>query len=386
MSWSESTSESTKQLMQSNFICPNGEVASRDTEPYIMNPTFNPVKKTRYMNTISCKPIICPTGYELTPDSQGTLGCAEPGKEPKICPPGSNLDPSAGLDTCRKNNLLFRYVNSTAVITTDDGNYKFATDCPPNYIRDPAAKKYGYIDPLANACKLAPFECPSTDAAQSSLAFTEDTYIPYCSVSYNETQFDIMCPSGFKYSIDSTDMVTCTQISNYSNNDSGNCPVGYGSEADKNGNPNCIYGSSGTFRYNSKILNSEPSSSNQTLSVDEVELPPSNSNQTLSVDEVQAVSLPSSESTNTSNIKCPVGSKYLLTETNGSTLCLSDIQSIVNIQCPTGFSYNGSTPEGGMSCVPIQGFTSHVYEFKSKRSRTVETFSQNSNGKCKARY
>ena len=32
------------------------------------------------------------------------------------------------------------------------------------------------------------------------------------------------------------------------------------------------------------------------------------------------------------------------------------------------------------------GFTSHVYEFKSRKGRNVERFSQNTNGKCKARY
>ena len=34
----------------------------------------------------------------------------------------------------------------------------------------------------------------------------------------------------------------------------------------------------------------------------------------------------------------------------------------------------------------VANFTSHVYEFKSRKGRNVENFSQNTNGKCKARY
>ena len=52
-----------------------------------------------------------------------------------------------------------------------------------------------------------------------------------------------------KYSIDSTDMLTCTPIAGYLGIDSGNCPAGFGSEADNNNNPMCVYESSGTFRY-----------------------------------------------------------------------------------------------------------------------------------------
>jgi hypothetical protein len=40
-----------------------------------------------------------------------------------------------------------------------------------------------------------------------------------------------------------------------------------------------------------------------------------------------------------------------------------------------------------LTCLPYapQKFT-NVYEFKSRKGRNVESFSQNTNGKCKARY
>jgi hypothetical protein len=55
---------------------------------------------------------------------------------------------------------------------------------------------------------------------------------------------------------------------------------------------------------------------------------------------------------------CGPGTKYVLDANN-------------TLQCET---------------VSSSGFTSNVYDFKSKRERKVENFSQNNNSKCKARY
>ena len=55
---------------------------------------------------------------------------------------------------------------------------------------------------------------------------------------------------------------------------------------------------------------------------------------------------------------CGPGTKYVLDANN-------------TLQCET---------------VSSSGFTSTVYDFKSKRERKVENFSQNNNSKCKARY
>ena len=57
-----------------------------------------------------------------------------------------------------------------------------------------------------------------------------------------------------------------------------------------------------------------------------------------------------------------------------------------HIICPVGYSFT-SVEDGVMVCTKIQqGFTSHVYELKSKKDRNVENFSQNANSKCKTRY
>jgi len=50
-----------------------------------------------------------------------------------------------------------------------------------------------------------------------------------------------------------------------------------------------------------------------------------------------------------------------------------------NVDLPWGGS--------GYQCTisPTNGFTSNVYDFKSKKERNIENFSQN-NSKCKARY
>jgi hypothetical protein len=67
---------------------------------------------------------------------------------------------------------------------------------------------------------------------------------------------------------------------------------------------------------------------------------------------------------------CPAGYLYL-NDSNGNIKCST---------CPEGYEYND------VSCVKTNpnGFTSNVFEFKSKKERKIENFSQN--GKCKARY
>jgi len=81
---------------------------------------------------------------------------------------------------------------------------------------------------------------------------------------------------------------------------------------------------------------------------------------------------------------------------------VTDKVDVHTLTCDEGFlvSYEGET--GKVSCTPIvtpelsskvdtasnmrQNFTSNVNEFKSRKGRNVENFSQNTNGKCKARY
>ena len=57
------------------------------------------------------------------------------------------------------------------------------------------------------------------------------------------------------------------------------------------------------------------------------------------------------------------------------------------LKCPIGFKLNYHSNSGIVSCKSIpSGFTSIIYEFKSRKNFNVENFSQNTNGKCKARY
>ena len=58
----------------------------------------------------------------------------------------------------------------------------------------------------------------------------------------------------------------------------------------------------------------------------------------------------------------------------------------VNINCPDGYSYTSVSEAGVITCTrqSQQGFTSNI--LKSRKDHRVENFSQNTNGKCKARY
>jgi len=90
---------------------------------------------------------------------------------------------------------------------------------------------------------------------------------------------------------------------------------------------------------------------------------------------------------NTINITCPIGHTYSSTSNEGITKCDGNVQTVVSITCPAGYSYTNATTNGIITCTQqVQHYTSNVYEFKSRKGRNVENFSQNTNGKCKARY
>jgi hypothetical protein len=88
----------------------------------------------------------------------------------------------------------------------------------------------------------------------------------------------------------------------------------------------------------------------------------------------------------TADITCPEGHKYAGTSDEGITKCTGNVDTTVNITCPDGYSYTNATADGVVTCSQQvqQGFTSNVR--KSRKERKVENFSQNMNGKCKARY
>jgi hypothetical protein len=88
----------------------------------------------------------------------------------------------------------------------------------------------------------------------------------------------------------------------------------------------------------------------------------------------------------TADITCPDGHKYEETSDEGIIKCTGNVDTVVNITCPDGYSYTNATADGVVTCTQQvqQGFTSNVR--KSRKERKVENFSQNMNGKCKARY
>ena len=69
---------------------------------------------------------------------------------------------------------------------------------------------------------------------------------------------------------------------------------------------------------------------------------------------------------------------------------VSTITNTHTLSCGDGYSVQYDSDTTNVRCLPngqnASGFTSHVYEFKSRKGRNVEDFSQNTNGKCKARY
>ena len=77
-------------------------------------------------------------------------------------------------------------------------------------------------------------------------------------------------------------------------------------------------------------------------------------------------------STKTTSIQCEKGDAEIESTTDKTT----NEKTSITCRRPDGNTYNYSKA----------GFTSNVYDFKSKRERNVESFSQNNNNKCKARY
>ena len=86
---------------------------------------------------------------------------------------------------------------------------------------------------------------------------------------------------------------------------------------------------------------------------------------------------------------CPSGFEYV-SDDEGMTKCgpmpASNMGRMGDDLCPSGYRIVNNN--GFYSCANTEraGFTSNVYEFKSRKDRNVESFSQNTNGKCKARY
>ena len=83
------------------------------------------------------------------------------------------------------------------------------------------------------------------------------------------------------------------------------------------------------------------------------------------------------EATNMTS-KSTAGVPFITTMTNSV--------NVHTLSCGTGFSVNYESDTGKVTCVPTQGFTSNVNGFKSRKGRRVESFSQNTNGKCKSKY
>ena len=75
---------------------------------------------------------------------------------------------------------------------------------------------------------------------------------------------------------------------------------------------------------------------------------------------------------------------------------LTDKVDVHTLTCGVGYVVNYESDTGKVTCIQTasdlsdasmnQNFTSNVNEFKSRKGRNVESFSQNTNGKCKARY
>ena len=80
------------------------------------------------------------------------------------------------------------------------------------------------------------------------------------------------------------------------------------------------------------------------------------------------------------------GYTYHSISDKGVMTCKKNVSDIQTISCDEGYSVTSVSDQGVGTCVPNQAFTSHVYESKSRKGRNVENFSQNTNGKCKARY
>jgi hypothetical protein len=200
--------------IQPNNICPNGQTAMGNSDG----------------ETNTCKPINCPSGYTPGNDSQGTIGCKDSVDNLYICASGESLqispvDGSAYCGITPGANDTFRNGGMTI-------NYGV---CPTT----------NYAKNTKNACQYVNLTCPRSNTHGVGIPFFLMD-VPGCSLFSGNM---VVCPTGFKHSIDDSDMLTCTPITSYTGSDSGNCPAGFGSEADANNNPMCVYESTGTFRY-----------------------------------------------------------------------------------------------------------------------------------------
>jgi hypothetical protein len=89
----------------------------------------------------------------------------------------------------------------------------------------------------------------------------------------------------------------------------------------------------------------------------------------------------------------PYDNKFVECRTPGVAV---EEQSVYTLECPSDLTLNSSyndpdnmqvlcsnmPPSGGEGSAPF----TNVNRFKSRKERNIEKFSQNTNGKCKARY
>jgi hypothetical protein len=89
------------------------------------------------------------------------------------------------------------------------------------------------------------------------------------------------------------------------------------------------------------------------------------------------------------------GANLSVRQRNDIPSLVTEQVDVYTLRCNINYRVNYEGETGRVTCVPIasdaistmtQNFTSNVNEFKSRKGRNVENFSQNTNGKCKARY
>jgi hypothetical protein len=180
-------------------ICPNGQTAMGNSDGV----------------TNSCQPITCPSGFSVTPDEHGTIGCAVPGKSSIVCPSGQTLTPTDG---CQMTPGLINATDSNGM-----RNYKV---CPNNYKKN-----------SIGACQYIGFTCPDSVSHGKGFQIILQNNVPGCSIADGN---EIVCPTGYQYTLDPIgDMLTCTGIDSYLASDKGNCPNKYESVPDDYGNNVC---------------------------------------------------------------------------------------------------------------------------------------------------
>ena len=180
-------------------ICPNGKTAMGNSDG----------------TTNTCQPITCPSGFSVTPDEHGTIGCAEPGKSSIVCPSGQTLTPTDG---CQMTPGLNNATDSNGM-----RNYKV---CPNNYKKN-----------SIGACEYIGFTCPDSVSHGKGFQIILQSNVLGCSIANGN---EIVCPTGYEYTLDPIgDMLTCSEIDSYLAKDKGNCPNKYESVPDDYGNTIC---------------------------------------------------------------------------------------------------------------------------------------------------